>query len=264
MPNVTFVIRPSSFFSPLVAKPTFAIFRPIMAGFKTHITTSTLLGIGGGAGAFAFYHVPLPTCALAAGLCGVSGMLPDLDSGPGRPLRESTAFAAAVVPMMLIDRMEQFGLAPETIVLLGGAIYLLIRFGLGWLLRNFTVHRGMFHSLPAAIIAAELTFLVCSHEHEDIAHRIFNAVAVFTGFMSHLLLDEIWSLDFMHARIKKSFGTAMKFWGDSFVPNLAAYVILAALTFAVLKEPGWMNHHRRSNDGPSRQMAKTPATTSRL
>ena len=64
-------------------------------------------------GAFAFYHVPLPTCALAAGLCGVSGMLPDLDSGPGRPLRESTAFAAAVVPMMLLDRMEQFGLAPR-------------------------------------------------------------------------------------------------------------------------------------------------------
>ena len=92
-----------------------------MAGFKTHITTSTLLGIGDGSWrAFAFYHVPLPTCVLAAGLCGVSGMLPDLDSGPGRPLRESMAFAAAVVPMMLIASVQAFGLAPETIVLLGG------------------------------------------------------------------------------------------------------------------------------------------------
>src|SRR5271156_5506914 len=117
-----------------------------MAGFKTHITTSTLLGIGGGAAAFAFYHVPVPACALAAGLCGVSGMLPDLDSGPGRPLRESTAFAAAVVPMMLIDRFKALGLAPESIVLAGAAIYLAIRFGVGWLLRHTTVHRGMFHS----------------------------------------------------------------------------------------------------------------------
>lgn len=234
-----------------------------MAGFKTHITTSTLLGIGGGAAAFLRYQIPLPTCVLAAGLCGVSGMLPDLDSGPGRPLRESTAFAAAVVPMMLLDRMEQLGWAPETIVLAGGAMYLLIRFGVGWLLRHCTVHRGMFHSLPAAAIAAELTFLVCAHANEDIAHRIFNAGAVLVGFLSHLVLDEIWSLDLMHARIKKSFGTAIKFWGEKFVPNLTAYALLVALTFAVLKEPGWMDRHRRAPVAAN-QMAKVPSDGKRF
>ncbi len=234
-----------------------------MAGFKTHITTSTLLGIGGGAAAFLRFRVPLPTCVLAAGLCSVSGMLPDLDSGPGVPLRESTAFAAAVVPMMLLDRMEQLGWAPETIVLVGGAIYLSIRFGVGWLLRHCTVHRGMFHSLPAAIIAAELTFLICAHGHENIGHRIFNAGAVFVGFMSHLVLDEIWSIDLMHVRIKSSFGTALKIWGEKFLPNLAAYAILLVLTFAVVKEPGWMNDHRRAGAGAS-QIAKSPTDASRM
>ena len=71
-----------------------------MAGFKTHITTSTVLGIAYGTTAAVAYDVPPPACALAAGLCGVSGMLPDLDSGPGVPLRESVSFAAAVVPML--------------------------------------------------------------------------------------------------------------------------------------------------------------------
>src|SRR5580704_15148529 len=103
-----------------------------MAGFKTHITVSSLLGVGYGATAAAVYHVPIPTCVLASGLCGVAGMFPDLDSGPGRPLRESLAFAAGVVPMMLLDRMKQYGLAPETMVLIGAAIYLLIRFGVGY------------------------------------------------------------------------------------------------------------------------------------
>ncbi len=56
-----------------------------MAGFKTHITTSSVLGAAYGTGAFMFYDTPWPTCMLGAGLCGVSGMLPDLDSGPGRP-----------------------------------------------------------------------------------------------------------------------------------------------------------------------------------
>ena len=54
-----------------------------MAGFKTHITTSSVLGVAYGATARCLYDVPLPTCLLAGGLCGVSGMLPDLDSGPG-------------------------------------------------------------------------------------------------------------------------------------------------------------------------------------
>ncbi len=121
-----------------------------MAGFKTHITTSTILGIAGGAGSYGFYHIPAPTCVLAAGLCGVSGMLPDLDSGPGRPLRESMAFAAAVVPMAMVDRFKAMGLGLEEIILIGGAMYLFIRFGLAALLRHYSVHRGMFHSFPAS------------------------------------------------------------------------------------------------------------------
>ena len=88
-----------------------------MAGFKTHITTSSVLGVAYGATAAVAYDVPLPACVLAGGLCSVSGMLPDLDSGPGVPLRESLSFAAAVVPMLMIDRLNQLGLAPETIVL---------------------------------------------------------------------------------------------------------------------------------------------------
>ena len=117
-----------------------------MAGFKTHITTSSILGVGYGAGAYTMYHLPLPTCILAGGLCGVSGMLPDLDSGPGRPLRESMAFAAAVVPMMMVDRFKAMNMSLETIILIGGAMYLAIRFGMAAILRRYTVHRGMFHS----------------------------------------------------------------------------------------------------------------------
>ena len=77
-----------------------------MAGFKMHIGTSSVLGVAYGAAGWHFYDVPWPTAVLAGGLCGVSGMLPDLDSGPGVPLRESVAFAAAVVPMLLVHRFE--------------------------------------------------------------------------------------------------------------------------------------------------------------
>lgn len=212
-----------------------------MAGFKTHIGTSTVLGIGYAAGAYGLYHLPLPTCVLAGGLCSVSGMLPDLDSGPGRPLRESMAFAAAVVPMMMIDRFKAMGMSLESIILAGGAMYLLIRFGMAALLRHYTVHRGMFHSLPAAAIAAETAFLVFGSQRLDL--RYFVAGGVLVGFMSHLILDEIWSVEFTGGRfrLKSSFGTAMKFWGDRMGPNLLTYAFVVLLTFTALNDGSWMS-----------------------
>jgi hypothetical protein len=207
-----------------------------MAGFKTHITTSSVLGVAYGATAAVAYDVPLPACVLAGGLCSVSGMLPDLDSGPGVPLRESLSFAAAVVPMLMIDRLNQLGLAPETIVLIGGALYLLIRFGLGKVLRKWCVHRGMFHSIPALAIVGELVFLISAHE--DPMMRAFNAGAVMLGFGSHLVLDEIWSIEFRHGfRLKSSFGTAIKFWGDCWWSNLLTYANLIVLTVMILGDP---------------------------
>src|SRR5262249_4964150 len=147
-----------------------------MAGFKTHITTSTILGIGYGAGAHWGYHLPVSTCLLASGLCSGSGMLPDIDSDSGRPLRESMSFATAVVPMMMVDRFRAMGMNLESIILAGGAIYLLIRFAFAAVLKHFTVHRGMFHSLPAAAIAGEATFLAFGCEQVDLRYFVAGAV----------------------------------------------------------------------------------------
>ncbi len=212
-----------------------------MAGFKTHIATSTVVGIGYGAGAYALYGVPAPTCILAGGLCAVAGMLPDLDSGEGRPLRESLSFAAAVIATMLVDRFQRLGLAMETIVLAAVGVYLFVRFGLAELLKRYTVHRGMFHSLPAAVIFGEVAFLLSSGE---VALRCYKAGAVGLGYLTHLVLDELFSLHYVRGRMamKRSFGTALKlFTTRKWWPNISTYAKLAILTFLVLKEPGWMD-----------------------
>jgi len=224
-----------------------------MANFKTHITFSSLLGAGYGGAAWWFFDVPVPTCVLAGGLCGVSGMLPDIDSGPGKPLRESTAFAAAVVPMMMIDRLRQFGLCNEWIILIGAATYLFIRFVLGSMLKRYTVHRGMFHSIPAAIIFAEVAFLLASGE--DLYLRLYKAGGVFAGYMAHLLLDELYSIEWKRGRLrlKQSFGTAIKLFGRGWWPNISTFAKLAVLTYIALKEPGWMQQHYREKIVPTVQ-----------
>lgn len=209
-----------------------------MAGFKTHISASGLAGIGYGVAAHVFCEVPLPSCVLAGGLCAVSGMLPDIDSDSGRPLRESLAFGAAVVAMMMGGRLQQLGASSETIVLAGSLMYLLVRFGLGALLRRYTVHRGMLHSLPAVVIAGELAFLLASGSVEL---RIYKAGGVALGYFVHLALDELYSIEWRRGRLrlKSSFGTALKLLSRNWWANSSAYLKLALLTFLVLKEPAW-------------------------
>ncbi len=222
-----------------------------MAGFKTHISFSSLLGVGYGGTALLVYDVPLPTCLLAGGLCAVSGMLPDIDSGSGKPLRESMSFAAAVVPMMLVDRFRTLGFSPELMVLAGAGVYLFIRFVVARLLARYTVHRGMFHSLPAAFIAGELAFLLASGD--DVKLRIYKAAAVVLGYVSHLLLDELYSIEWRRGQLtlKKSFGTALKVYGSSLWGNVSTFAKLALLSYVVMKEPGWMQEHYQQKIRPT-------------
>ena len=155
-------------------------------------------------------------------------MLPDLDSGPGAPLHESMAFAAAVVPVMLIHHLLQMGFSHEMIILICAGLYLLIRFGGVELLKFFTEHRGMFHSLPAAAIFGEIAYLLASG---DTNLRLYKAGAVVLGYMSHLFLDEVYSFEWSHGRLrlKSSFGTALKIFGHGWWPNISAYAKLAIL-----------------------------------
>lgn len=210
-----------------------------MPGFKIHISGSTILGVGYGAGALVAYDVPLPTCLLATGLCSVSGMLPDLDSGPGIPLRESLSFAAAFVPMLLFDRARHWGWTHESMVLGGAAVYIAIRFGLGWFLRHYSIHRGIYHSIPVCLIFAGLAFLLCNTG--SLPLRYYKAGAVVIGFMSHLILDEIWSVERSGVgfHLKSSFGTAVKFYSPCWWSNALAYATLLVVAVLVLNDPIW-------------------------
>ena len=207
-----------------------------IAGFKTHIAVSSCFGGAYGAfGALALGQ-PLPVCGLAGGLCGLSGMLPDLDSDTSIPVREVIAFSAAVLPMLMVERFEVLGLSYESMALAGAAVYLFVRFGFGKILKKTTVHRGMFHSLPAAIIAGLLAFLVC-HSPNGGA-RLFLALAVFSGYLSHLLLDEFYSIHRTQRgwQVKKSFGTAVKLHGNHVASNAATYGSLLLLGILAVKD----------------------------
>ncbi|MCA9179226.1 MAG: metal-dependent hydrolase [Planctomycetales bacterium] len=201
-----------------------------MANFRTHITTSTVVGLGYGAYGFTLADMPPTSCAVAAGLCSIAGMLPDLDSDNGIPVRETFCFGSAVIPVLMLDRFMMMGFTHEDMVLASGAIYIFVRFFVSWIFKRYTVHRGMWHSLPACATCGLLAYMICTCEHDV---RMYKAVAVVLGFLSHLILDEIYSVDLRNRRIKKSFGTALKMFSNKLWPNVSTYGKLTLLIVAV-------------------------------
>jgi hypothetical protein len=105
----------------------------------------------------------------------------------------------------------------------------------------------MFHSFPALFIFAGIAFLITGAS--PIEERCFKAGGVAAGCLSHLILDEIYAIEWKGGRwrFKKSFGTAMKFWGDDAWSNFSTYAKLAVVAMIILGEPSVMQQLETRN-----------------
>jgi len=202
-----------------------------MAGFRTHITVSGACGIT--YGGFAVQPLGFSTEAgfLAAGITAVGGMLPDLDSDSGIPVRELFGLLAAVVPLLFVRRLMHAGVSMEGILATMLFTYAFIRYGAANVFKRFTVHRGMYHSIPAMAIAGLCVYLAYSSPDRTI--RVLLACGVMLGFLSHLILDEVYSVDWrgVKPKLKASAGSAFKFGSSSLVATATCYLILGGLLY---------------------------------
>ncbi len=168
---------------------------------------------------------------VGAGLCTLGGLMPDLDSDSGVPVRELFGWLAAVVPAFLYQGLRDRGLPLEQVLVVLALAYVGIRYALSQAFKRWTVHRGMFHSVPALLIAGLLVFLF--YPSQDYQLRLYLGGAVAVGFLSHLVLDELCSVDFMGVRIRlnKFAGSALKFTSPSWPATLATYLLLLGLGY---------------------------------
>lgn len=202
-----------------------------MAGFKQHISVSGGIGVATGLTATVGLGFTPVQGMLVGYLTTLGGMLPDLDSSSGRPIRELFGLTAALIPMAFADELKKLGGDTETVLLMSVASYLVIRFGGAWLLSKLAVHRGMFHSVPAMLIAAEVVFL--SYRSDSNTVRLLMAVGIALGFLSHLILDEIYAVQWngLKVELNQFAGSAIKFFGKSFTANAFTWLMLIGLTW---------------------------------
>ena len=226
-----------------------------MASYRGHLVVSSALGAAYGAAALFSWNFDWSPAFLAAGLTTLGGLLPDLDSDSGVPVREMFGLAAAVTPLLMFDRIHAD--SPERKAVLLGAIYLLIRYGLSNVFKHLTVHRGMFHSIPAMLIAGLIVFLL-SHGPE-LETRLYLACGTMLGFLSHLVLDEIYSIDFMglKVRLNKYAGSALKLGSSSWAATTFTYFLFLVLGLAAWLD--WAAHATPAGEpgtGPAHSLAR--------
>ncbi len=202
-----------------------------MANFKTHLGVAAIASGG------------LSTLCLGAGLAtpqqvvvltilgSAGGILPDIDLDHSSPTKIMfTALALLVAFFALFSKSATYSLLE--LWLLWGACYFCIRYMAWRIFSDLTSHRGIYHSLVAALFFYFLT--------TTLAYYLFdwNPVAawlagflVFFGYMVHLALDEIYSVDFSDKRLKKSFGTALKLIDPRHLKNSVLMSFAAVLVF---------------------------------
>lgn len=178
---------------------------------------------------------------MGAGLTAVSGMLPDLDSDSGVPVREMFNVSAAVTPFLMMPRLSALGFSAEQTLAILAGVYFFIRYPLSAVFKRLTVHRGMFHSIPAMLIAGLAVFLL--YHHPTLLIRLFLSIGVMIGFLSHLVLDELCSVDLNGVKVSlnKFAGSALKFVSPSWTATLGFYVILSVLGYLAYLD--WNGQH---------------------
>lgn len=205
-----------------------------MAAFRTHVTAGLIVGYA--AGAFAelthWTVAPFTPFAMFAAGC-VGAFLPDMDSDSGKPFDIIFNLLAMVGGSILyLHILSQPPLPWYLWIAFPPLGAFAIRYGVGWIFRKYTAHRGIFHSIPAALIATLAAPLALRSFRLDARDLFAIAASVGLGYLSHLILDEVYAfVNFEGLKIKpkKSFGTALSFVEDSKTVTVIAYVILAAL-----------------------------------
>ena len=204
-----------------------------MAQFKAHLTMATVAGGLGALSLFVAGQIDTQDTLICLTAAIIGGLLPDIDADNSTPLHIAFTFFATLFSFfVMFSQGEHFSVLELVAVwLLAFLFFKLVVFEL---FIRATVHRGVFHSLPAGVLFSFLTAIFFYWLFGFSAKEAWlPGIFLFFGFFVHLLLDEIYSLNFLDSGgVKHSFGSAMKLYSSNFIATGILYAVTIALYFA--------------------------------
>jgi uncharacterized membrane protein len=181
-----------------------------MANFNTHLTVATSISGTLALGLLVTELATAKTVFFYWLLGTVGGILPDIDAPNSIPARLLFTVSGIVLASLLVaSQLNQFFWIE--LMVLWIVTFIGCRYGLLKLFARLTNHRGQFHSIFAALLFG-LSITVIAYQDLAVRARVAWLAGGFVimGYLIHLLLDEIYSVDITQQRLKKSFGSAFK------------------------------------------------------
>ncbi len=207
-----------------------------MADFNTHlggaaITASLFAPSLTMTGLIETHHIAL---VWLAGLVG--GLLPDLDSDSSGVLKGLFTVLGLLAAFWVLVLFSDWVIWQLWLSML--VVYLSVRVGCMEVFKRFTVHRGAMHSVLAALLAglsvsygAYFGFLLPLNASWAIG------MGMTLGYLTHLVLDELYAVDLSGMELKRSFGSALKLMSLRSYLTSACYLLLAGLIWVRLPVP---------------------------
>ncbi len=209
-----------------------------MAAFKTHLTGGIITGLSLCSIGYFTIELNLPQAVSLIFTGSIGGLLPDLDHDSGKPLELLFSLISIVIPTLLLTQIIPPGnISPEILITYFLCCYLVINFPICSLIKKITVHRGIMHSIPFSILFAQTTYFLFNSSGQSFA--AMTSLSIFTGCMTHLLLDEYHSLTFKFGiipHLKRSAGSALKISSPNPFITAMTYGLIAGLGVILLAE----------------------------
>jgi hypothetical protein len=207
-----------------------------MANFPTHIAVGTVVS-GALATVTLAADVVAPENLVAVTLAGVLGsVLPDIDLKDSRPSHAMFAGLGVFFAFTVLFSLQQKYSVAEMIILWLGTL-VLVRYVAHAFFHRLSAHRGIWHSLLASAFCGCATATVYATVLGRPAGVAWLAAGFMViGYLTHLILDELYSVDVMDTRLKASFGTALKII-DPRHPGATAAMAIATVIAFVLAPP---------------------------
>jgi hypothetical protein len=160
------------------------------------------------------------------------GLLPDVDADNSAPIRGVFTLIGVLLAftasLALVGRFPVIELA-----MIWAGVFVLVRYGVFEVFARLTVHRGVWHSWLAAVLVAVAGANAGYHILGFTAFDSWLAGAfIALGYLTHLLLDEVASVDLLGNRVRRSFGTALKPFSVSH-PWASLSMLLAVIALSI-------------------------------
>jgi membrane-bound metal-dependent hydrolase YbcI (DUF457 family) len=177
------------------------------------------------------------------GLGTLGSLMPDLDADNSAPVRAAFTLASIGLAFAVMFLLADVFPSVAELTALWLSVYLVFRWLVFALFTRLTTHRGTFHSLPAAALFGMLAAIAAERLLEQPALRAWLAGSFLSfGYLVHLALDEIYSVNLFGVRSKRSLGSALKLWSpDNFVASAFAYCA-CALAYLFAPDPAGFFH----------------------